>query len=100
MLREVLRTLALNETRVILLVETGDSTPERQAVEELHTQLSHALNGLPAPVLLLPESDEDRRCLVILETLRTVPVFIGLWPARPGYRSSERAANRQSPHRV
>ena len=102
-LREVLRTLALNETRVILLVETGDSTPERQAVEELHTQLSHALNGLPAPVLLLPESDEDRRCLSILETLRTVPVFIGLWPVQAGLsalRNAQQIANRLTVYKL
>ena len=76
--QEVLRTLVLNETRVIVLVETDASTPERRAVDGLHAQLSHALNGIPAPVLLSPESDEDQRCFIILETLRTVPVFIGL----------------------
>ena len=48
--QEVLRALVLNETRVILLVETNESTPEQRAVEGLHTQLSHALNGIPAPV--------------------------------------------------
>ena len=52
--QEVLRTLGLNETRMILLVETDASTPERRAVEELHTQLSHTLSGIPAPVLLSP----------------------------------------------
>ena len=102
-IQEVLRTLGLNETRVILLMETDISTPEHQAVEELHTQLSHALNGIPAPVLLLPESDEDQHCLTILETLRTVPVFIGLWPAQarlPALQNAQQLANRLTVHKL
>lgn len=101
--QEVLRTLVLNETRVILLVETNESTPERRAVEGLHTQLSHALNGIPAPVPLLPENDEDRRCLSILETLRTVPVFIGLWPAQarlPALQNAQQLANRLTVYKL
>ena len=101
--REVLRTLVLNETRVILLVATGDSTPERQAVEGLHTQLSRTLNGLPAPLPLLPESAEERRCLSILETLRTVPVFIGLWPAQAGLsalQNAQQLASRLTVHKL
>ena len=101
--QEVLRALVLNETRVILLVETNESTPERRAVEGLHTQLSHALNGVPAPVPLLPESDEDQRCLSILETLRTVPVFIGLWPAQaglPALQSARQLANRLTVYKL
>ena len=101
--QEVLRALILNETRVILLVETNESTPERRAVEGLHTQLSHALNGIPAPVPLLPESDEDRRCLSILETLRTAPVFIGLWPAqarRPALQNARQLANRLTVYKL
>ena len=101
--QEVLRALILNETRVILLVETNESTPERRAVEGLHTQLSHALNGIPAPTPLLPESDEDRRCLSILETLRTVPVFIGLWPAQarlPALQNARQLANRLTVYRL
>lgn len=101
--REVLRALILNETRVILLVETNESTPERRAVEELHTQLSHALNGIPAPVALLPESDEDQQCLSILETLRTVPVFIGLWPAQarlPALQNARQLASRLTVYKL
>lgn len=101
--REVLRALVLNETRVILLVETDASTPERRAVEGLHTQLSHALNGIPAPVTLLPESDEDQRCLSILETLRTAPVFIGLWPAQarlPALQNARQLANRLTVYKL
>ena len=101
--RAVLRTLVLNETKVILLMETGVSAPERQAVEKLRTQLSHALNGLPAPVLLLPESDEEQRCLSILETLRTVPVFIGLWPAQArlsALQSAQQLANRLTVYKL
>lgn len=103
MVQEVLRTLVLNETRVILLVETDASTPDRQTVEELHTQLSHVLDGIPAPVLLSPESDEDQRCLIILETLRTVPVFMGLWPAQArlsALQSVQRLANRLTVHKL
>ncbi len=101
--QEVLRTLVLNETRVILLVETNASTPERRAVEGLHTQLSHALNGIPAPARLLPETDEDQRCLSILETLRTVPVFIGLWPAqarRPALQTAQQLASRLTVYKL
>lgn len=101
--QEVLRTLVLNETRVILLVETNESTPERRAVEGLHTQLSHALNGIPAPVPLLPETDEDRRCLSILEPLRTVSVFIGLWPAQarlPALQNAQQLANRLTVYKL
>jgi N-acetylglutamate synthase-like GNAT family acetyltransferase len=101
--QEVLRTLVLNETRMILLVETDASTPERQAVGELHTQLSHTLSGIPAPVLLSPESDENQRCLIILETLRTVPVFIGLWPAQarlPALQNTQQLANRLTVYKL
>ena len=102
-LQAVLRTLVLNETRVILIVETDASTPEHQAVEELHRQLSHTLNGIPAPVLLSPESDEDQRCFIILETLRTVPVFIGLWPAQarlPALQNAQQLANRLTVYKL
>ena len=102
-IQEVLRTLVLNETRVILLVETDTSTPERQTVEELHVQLSHALNGIPAPVLLSPESNEEQRCLIILETLRTVPVFIGLWPVQarlPALQNARQLANRLTVYKL
>ena len=101
--QEVLRALVFNETRVILLVETNESTPERRAVEGLHTQLSHALNGIPAPMPLLPESDEDQRCLSILETLRTAPVFIGLWPAQarlPALQNARQLANRLTVYKL
>ena len=101
--REVLRALIFNETRVILLVETNESTPERRAVEGLHTQLSHALNDIPAPMPLLPESDEDQRCLSILETLRTAPVFIGLWPAQarlPALQNARQLANRLTVYKL
>lgn len=99
----VLRTLVLNETRVILLVETDASAPEHQAVEALHTQLSHALDALPAPVLLLPESDAEQRCLIILETLRTAPVFIGLWPVQarlPALQNARQLANRLTVYKL
>ena len=101
--QEVLRALVLNETRVILLVETNEATPEHCAVEGLHTQLSHTLNGLPAPVPLVPESDEDQRCLSVLETLRAVPVFIGLWPARarlPALQSARQLASRLTVYKL
>ena len=101
--QEVLRTLVLNETRVIVLVETDASTPERRAVDGLHAQLSHALNGIPAPVLLSPESDEDQHCFIILETLRTVPVFIGLWPAQarlPALQNTQQLANRLTVYKL
>ena len=101
--QEVLRALVFNETRVILLVETNESTPERRAVEGLHTQLSHALNDIPAPMPLLPESDEDQRCLSILETLRTAPVFIGLWPAQarlPALQNARQLANRLTVYKL
>lgn len=102
-IQEVLRTLVLNETRVILLMETDASIPERRAVDGLYTQLSHALNGIPAPILLLSESDEDQQCLIILETLRTVPVFIGLWPAQahlPTLQSAQQLANRLTVYKL
>lgn len=101
--QEVLRALVFNETRVILLVETNESAPERRAVEGLHTQLSHVQNGIPAPVTLLPESDEDQQCLSILETLRTVPVFIGLWPAQarlPALQNARQLANRLTVYKL
>ncbi len=101
--QEVLRTLVLNETRVILLVETNASIPERRAVAGLHTQLSHALNGIPAPALLLPGSNEDQRCLSILETLRTDSVFIGLWPAQarlPALQNAQQLASRLTVYKL
>ena len=93
--REVLCALGLNETRAILLVETSASIAERRAIEILHTQLSQVLDNISAPVTLLPEADEDQMCLSILETLRTVPVFMGLWPAQAGApQGARRLSNR------
>ena len=94
--REVLCALGLNETRAILLVETSASiAAERRAIEILHTQLSQVLDNISAPVTLLPEADEDQMCLSILETLRTVPVFMGLWPAQAGApQGARRLSNR------
>ncbi len=101
--QEVLRALVLNETQVILLVATDASSPERRAIEALHTQLSHTLSGVPNPVHMLSETDEDQRCLLILETLRTVPVFIGLWPAQarlPALQAAQQLATRLTVHKL
>ncbi len=95
--REVLCALVLNETRAILLVETSKSIAERRTIEILHTQLSKVLNSISAPITLLPETDEDHLCLHILETLRAVPVFIGLWPAQarlPALQGAQQLSNR------
>ncbi len=99
----VLGTLVLNETRVILLVETSDSTPERRAVAAVCAHLAQALNRVPAPVPLILETDEDHRCLSILETLRTAPIFIGLWPAQAGVaalQSAQQLANRLTVYKL
>ena len=93
--REVLGTLVLNETRAIVLVETRASRGERRALESLYTQGSHGLNSLSAPITLLPESNEDQLCLSILQALRAVPIFIGLWPARiPVLQAAQRLSQR------
>ncbi len=55
------------------------------------------------PQALIPETDEDRRCLLILETLRTVPVFIGLWPAQarlPALQAAQQLATRLTVHKL
>ena len=95
--QEVLRALVANETRAIVLVETHASSAERRALESVYTPLSHALNRDVVPIPLLPESDEDQICLSILQTLRTVPVVIGCWPAQaqiPVLQGAQRLAKR------
>ncbi len=55
------------------------------------------------PQALIPETDEDRRCLLILDTLRTVPVFIGLWPAQarlPALQAAQQLATRLTVHKL
>lgn len=94
---KVLGALVLNETRAVLLVETNASGAERRAIDILHARMSQVLNSMAAPVTLLPEAGEDRMCLRILETLRTAPVFLGLWPAqagRPALQGAQRLATR------
>lgn len=77
----VLEALAANDTRSIVAVETAESGAERRAVDALHRHLCNNLPALPVPALLLQPPDADESCLRVWETLRSTPVFIGLWPA-------------------
>ena len=78
---DVLSTLVRNETRTLLLLETDGTAQQHRCIEALYQQCAQVLKStLPTPTVLSPEADDDQLLIQAWEVLRTVPIFIGLWP--------------------
>ncbi|MBI3799151.1 MAG: hypothetical protein HY268_19585, partial [Deltaproteobacteria bacterium] len=78
---EVLRTLLLNDTKVLLLLETADSVSERHVVKVLGKYLSSkAKLPVSSPTVMSTDAGEDELLEQIWTVLRTAPLFVGLWP--------------------
>ena len=79
---EVFRTLLLNDIRVLLLIETADSTIEQHSVKALGKHLiSRAKIPPTSPVVLSAGAGDDELLEQIWTVLRAAPLFVGLWPA-------------------
>jgi N-acetylglutamate synthase-like GNAT family acetyltransferase len=84
---EVCSALLTNETRVLLLIELGDTQRDRHEVEIVVDRLSKqlALNTAApcaSPVDLSQEVSEDLRLAQIWSVLRNYPLFVGLWSSQ------------------
>jgi len=78
---EVLTTLLRNDTRLVLLLETGPGAGEQRRVTALAHQLARGGHTLvAAPVDLVREAGSvEQRCLQLWEVLRTSRLAVGLW---------------------
>jgi amino-acid N-acetyltransferase len=78
---EVFETLLRNDTRVLLLLKTGNGEGEQRRVMALHKQLTRMVKTPHAsPVVFSGEESVDQICLQMWEVLRETRVFAGLWP--------------------
>jgi amino-acid N-acetyltransferase len=79
---EVLRTLLLNDVKVVLLLETADAAVERQAVAAWCQHLgATGKTPMPSPIVMSSGADEDELLEQVWAVLRAAPLFVGLWPA-------------------
>jgi len=77
---EVFGTLLLNDTRVVLLIETSDAGFERQSIKMLCDRVaSTPQTSLASPVALSAGSSDDELLEQIWTVLRASPLFLGLW---------------------
>jgi len=78
---EVLTTLLRNDTRLVLLLETGQGASEQRRVTALAHQLARGGHTpVAAPVdLAWEEGSVEPRCLQLWEVLRTTRLVVGLW---------------------
>src|SRR5262247_1011575 len=79
---EVLTTLLRNDTRLVLLLETGQGAGEQRRVTALANRLGRdGHTPVAAPVeLALAEGSVEQRCLQLWEVLRSTQLAVGLWP--------------------
>jgi N-acetylglutamate synthase-like GNAT family acetyltransferase len=79
---EVLTTLLRNDTRLVLLLETGQGAGEQRRVTALAKRLARGGHTpVAAPVeLALEEGSVEQRCLQLWEVLRSTRLAVGLWP--------------------
>jgi amino-acid N-acetyltransferase len=79
---EVFRTLLVNDSKVILLLDTAGTAIERHSVKVLCEHLSATARlPLSSPVVMSAGANEDEMLEQIWTVLRAAPLFIGLWPA-------------------
>jgi N-acetylglutamate synthase-like GNAT family acetyltransferase len=78
---EVLTTLLRNDTRLVLLLETGQGAGEQRRVTALANRLARGGHTpVAAPVeLALEEGSVEQRCLQLWEVLRSTRLAVGLW---------------------
>jgi len=77
---EVFRTLLLNDSKVLLLIETSGSVSERHSVKALCKQLSvKAKIPSSSPLVLSASASDDELLEQVWTVLRTAPLFVGLW---------------------
>jgi N-acetylglutamate synthase-like GNAT family acetyltransferase len=79
---EVLTTLLRNDTRLVLLLETGQGAGEQRRAMALARRLArggHTPVAAPAQ-LALEEGSGEQRCLQLWEVLRSTRLAVGLWP--------------------
>ena len=79
---EVLTTLLRNDTRLVLLLETGHGAGAQRRVTALANHLArggHTLGAAPVD-LAGEEGGVEQRCLQLWEVLRTSRLAVGLWP--------------------
>src|SRR2546426_761015 len=81
---EVLRTLLLNDIKVLLLLEAADPASEQHSVKVWCKQLS-AEGKTPgsSPIVMSACANEDELLEQVWTVLRAAPLFVGLWPANP-----------------
>lgn len=78
---EVFETLLRNETRVLLLLEAGNSEGEQRRVRALYKQLTRMSNTPHAsPSVFSVTATVEQLCMQMWEVLRDSRVFVGLWP--------------------
>lgn len=81
---EVCSALLKNESRVLLLIATGDNEANRDgsetAIDPLVEKLARSTAApCPSPMDLSQEMNEDLRLAQIWSVLRAEPLFVGLW---------------------
>ena len=78
---EVLTTLLRNDTRLVLLLETGQGAGEQRRMTALANRLARdGHTPAAAPVALaLEEGSVEPRCLQLWEVLRNTRLAVGLW---------------------
>jgi len=95
---EVFETLVHNDTRVLVLFETGGGPGALRRIGGLHRRLARAAKTpQSSPLVFSAEEPGDRICLRIWEVLRDTRVCAGTWPsdARVSLEhSAERIAER------
>jgi N-acetylglutamate synthase-like GNAT family acetyltransferase len=79
---EVLMALLRNDTRLVLLLETGRGPGEQRRVMALANRLARGGHTpVAAPVALaLDEGSVEQHCLQLWEVLRSTRLAVGLWP--------------------
>jgi N-acetylglutamate synthase-like GNAT family acetyltransferase len=78
---EVFETLLRNETRVLLLLQTGNGGIEQRRVMALHKQLARVVKTPHASAVVFSgEESVDQLCMQMWEVLRDTRLFTGLWP--------------------
>jgi N-acetylglutamate synthase-like GNAT family acetyltransferase len=79
---DVLTTLVRNDTRLVLLLETGPGAGAQRRVTALANHLArggHTFAAAPV-ALAMEEVSVEQRCLQLWEVLRASRLAVGLWP--------------------
>jgi len=78
---EILTTLLRKDTRLVLLLETGQGAGEQRRMTALANRLARdGHTPVAAPVALAPEEGSvEPRCLQLWEVLRNTRLAVGLW---------------------